>query len=252
MSDVRIMIVEDEGIVAMDIENTLRGLGYNVVGVESSGENALKKIVELNPDIILMDIMLKGEIDGIETYSRIKEIFDIPVVYLTAFGDSNTLIRAKLTEPYGYILKPFEENELYISIEMALYKFNMQQKIKASEAKYRSIVESLEFGIITTGIDKVVSDINKSGCKILNIDHSKAVGCDILDIFNVVDKEVRDIVSGPLSSIVNGNNENLKLNKSTILLDSGFELEIIYKAQLLMENGKIKGLLILFSVKDKV
>lgn len=247
MSDVRVMIVEDEGIVAMDIENTLRSLGYNVVCVESSGESALKKIVESNPDIILMDIMLKGELDGIETYSKIKENYDIPVVYLTAFGDSSTLSRAKLTEPYGYILKPFEENEIYISIEMALYKFKMQQKIKNSEAKYRNIVESLDAGIITTDVNKVVVDLNKSGAKILGIGNKDAVDKPILDIFNIVDNEIRLLIDGPLSSLINKENEEVGFTESKFLLDNGDEIKMLYKVQPLMEKNKIKGILIIFS-----
>ena len=248
MSDVRVMIVEDEGIVAMDIENTLRSLGYNVVCVESSGESALKKIVESNPDIILMDIMLKGELDGIETYSKIKENYDIPVVYLTAFGDSSTLSRAKLTEPYGYILKPFEENEIYISIEMALYKFKMQQKIKNSEAKYRNIVESLDAGIITTDVNKVVVDLNKSGAKILGIATKDALDKPILDVFNIIDNEIRLLIDGPLSSLINKDTEDIGFKESSFLLDNGNEVKMLYKVQPLMEKNKIKGILIVFSI----
>src|SRR5688572_9412146 len=123
---VQIMVVEDEKIVAKDIQNRLRNFGYSVPFIVSSGEEAIKKIEESQPDIVLMDIMLAGESDGIETAKMIRERFNIPVIYLTAYADDSTLDRAKISEPFGYILKPFEERELYTTIEMALYKHKME------------------------------------------------------------------------------------------------------------------------------
>ena len=104
------MVVEDEGIVAKDIQYTLKNLGYKVSGIATSGEDALTKIYSTAPDLILMDIKLKGEIDGIDVTERIRHNFDIPVVYLTAYVDNKTLGRAKKTMPYGYISKPFNRN----------------------------------------------------------------------------------------------------------------------------------------------
>ncbi len=116
----RILVVEDEHIVAMGIKKMLKSLGYTVTGVASSGEDAISKAESTFPDVVLMDIMLKGDMDGVEAAKEIRERFDVPVVYLTAYSDNKILERAKRTEPFGYIIKPFDEKDLYSSIEVAL------------------------------------------------------------------------------------------------------------------------------------
>lgn len=122
MTGAKILVVEDENIVALEIKKRLQKLGYVVPGVASTGEDAISKAEGILPDLVLMDIMLKGEIDGIHAAGEIRKRFNIPVVYLTAYSDEETLQRAKLTEPYGYILKPFEEDDLRTTIEIALYR----------------------------------------------------------------------------------------------------------------------------------
>ena len=123
-----VLLVEDERIVADDIANSLQNFGYTVCGVASSGADALKKVKETRPDLILMDIVLKGDTDGIETAHKVKSLFDIPVIYLTAHADDDTLARARVTEPYGYVIKPFQERELHAAVEMALHKHKMEKK----------------------------------------------------------------------------------------------------------------------------
>ena len=128
MSATQILIVEDEGIIAADIEDRLRRLGYEVAGWASTGEEALGAVAAKKPDLVLMDIMLKGETDGIEVARRIRLKYDVPVIYLTAYSDEAMLERAKLTEPFAYLLKPFSERELRANIEMALYKYRMERE----------------------------------------------------------------------------------------------------------------------------
>jgi len=128
MTGARILIVEDEKIVSEDIKDSLKNLGYDVAAVASSADEAMEKAAETRPDLVLIDIMLKGEMNGIGAAEQIRTRFDIPVVYLTAYADEKTLSRAKLTEPYGYILKPFEERELHTTIEIALYKHRMEKE----------------------------------------------------------------------------------------------------------------------------
>ena len=109
MAEAQVLVVEDDSIIAMDIKSRLQALGYAVSAVVFSGQEAIEKAAETQPDLVLMDIRLRGHMDGVEAAERIHTRFDIPVVYLTAHADESTLQRAKLTEPYGYILKPFEE-----------------------------------------------------------------------------------------------------------------------------------------------
>jgi CheY-like chemotaxis protein len=122
-----ILVVEDEHIVARDIKTMLEGLAYTAE-TAGSGEEALKKAADLRPDLILMDIVLKGDMDGIDAAALVRDRLQIPVIYLTAHADERTVQRAKLTAPYGYILKPFEERELYITIELALFRHGNETK----------------------------------------------------------------------------------------------------------------------------
>ena len=130
--DSNIIIVEDEIIVAADLKGRLENLGYNIVGISSTGCDAIKKTGETNPDLVLMDIMIKGDMDGIETAQKIRDLYDVPVIYLTAYFDDEILNRAKITEPFGYILKPFEDLRIQSAIEMAVYNHHMEQKLKNS------------------------------------------------------------------------------------------------------------------------
>jgi len=144
MAKFEILVVEDESIVAKDIQNSLKKLGYTVPTIVASGEKAIEEVEQSRPDLILMDIMLKGKINGIETANTIRTKYDIPVIFLTAYADEDTLSKAKISEPYGYIIKPFKEKELQTTIEMAIYKHEKNTKIKKEMNMYRSIVESKE------------------------------------------------------------------------------------------------------------
>lgn len=140
----KILIVEDESIVAFDLKRMLLNLNYDVLEIVSSGEKAIKRAVDEKPDLIIMDVMLNGPITGVEAAARIKGVINVPIVYLTAYADTETLKSAKVTEPYGYILKPFEEKVLLSTIEMAIYKNKMEEKLIASEKKYRLLAKELE------------------------------------------------------------------------------------------------------------
>ncbi len=144
MAKPKILIVEDENIVAKDIQNSLKKLGYLVPAIVSTGEKAIEEAQESRPDLILMDIMLKGDMTGIESANIIKERFDIPVIFLTAYADENTINKAKISEPYGYIIKPFKDNDLQTTIEMALYKHDRDINIKKERDLYHSIIENKE------------------------------------------------------------------------------------------------------------
>lgn len=144
MSKTNILIVEDESIVAKDIQHSLKKLGYTVVGMCSTGEDAIKTAEELKPDLVLMDIMLKGDMSGIEAAGQIREKYNIPIIYLTAYADESTLSKAKVSEPYGYIIKPFKEIDLHTSIEMAIYKHEKETDVKKERDFLYSIVENKE------------------------------------------------------------------------------------------------------------
>ena len=125
--DIKILVVEDESIIALNIKKKLKSFGYTVPALATTGEEAIKMAEITFPDLILMDVRLKGEMDGIQTAGEIRKNFDIPIVYLTAYSDDEILEKAKKTKPYGYIVKPFKANDLRSNIEMALYRHEMEK-----------------------------------------------------------------------------------------------------------------------------
>jgi PAS domain S-box-containing protein len=167
MEKVQILIVEDDTIIAMDLENQLKNLGYGVSAKVSYGKDAIQKAKENTPDLVLMDIVIKGEIDGIEAAEEIRTQFDIPVVFLTAFADKERIERAKLTMPFGYILKPFQDRDLKVTIEMALYVAKVDTKrkqaehdLRESEEKYRSMMEAMPDAVYICSPDFRVEYMN--------------------------------------------------------------------------------------------
>ncbi len=141
MPHVKLLIVEDEEIVAFDIEDILKSLGYEVSAIVASGEEAIAFCTTIKPDLVLMDIMLKGDMDGTQAAEEIKKNFNIPVIYLTAYGDTKTLDRAKTTEPFGYLVKPFEERELHTAIEIALFRHQAEERMRLALEKEKEISE---------------------------------------------------------------------------------------------------------------
>ena len=162
MSKPRILIAEDERIVAEDIKRTLEKFGYSISSITYSGEETVKKAQEEKPDLMLMDIVLEGEIDGIEAARQIRERLFIPVVYLTAFADDRLLMRAKITEPYSYLLKPFEDRELYAAIEMALSKHAIEMKLIESEEFALSLLTNSPNPIIVINPDTSIRYVNSA------------------------------------------------------------------------------------------
>lgn len=140
--EAKILIVEDEGIVAKDIQQTLVKLGYSVIGICPEGEKAIEKALELKPDLILMDIMLRGKMTGIDTAAQIHQNYSVPIIYLTAYADKDTLSKAKITQPHGYIIKPFKEVDIRTAVEIALYKHKKETKVKKERDLYYSIIKS--------------------------------------------------------------------------------------------------------------
>ena len=192
MINKQILVVEDELVVAENIQDRLESLGYSVPAVVSTGEEAVQKARELQPDLILMDIKLEGEMDGVEAANQIWQRFNIPVIYLTAYGDDQTLQRAKITEPYGYILKPFEIRELHSNIEMALYKHRIESKLRDKEEWLSTVLESIGDAVIAVDKEEYITFINPIAETLTGWKQKDALGKPLKTVFNIISEKTRN------------------------------------------------------------
>lgn len=200
MNDTRIMIVEDERIVAKDLQFRLQGLGYQVAAMASEGHDAIDKAGATRPNLVLMDIRLENGMDGIEAAEQIRNELDIPVVFLTAYADQATLARAKITEPFGYILKPFEERELQSTIEIALYRHKAEQKLRDSERRYRSLVDNSQGLIWTHDLDGKILSMNPAAARLLGYEPREIVGHALSDFMPIEHHAALDLYLARISA----------------------------------------------------
>ena len=163
MSSAKILVVEDESIVAKDIAETLKSQGYDVPAIALSGEEAIQKTEAIRPDLVLMDIVLKGEVDGIEAAEQIRDRFDIPVVYLTAYADNEIVKRARITGPFGYIIKPFEARELRTNIEMALYRHKAEEAVRRSKQQWETTFNAMSDWVVLIDVGSRILRTNRIG-----------------------------------------------------------------------------------------
>jgi PAS domain S-box-containing protein len=198
MESAQILVVEDEGIVAWHLAQRLQGLGHTVPMVVASGPEAVRQAAAIRPDLVLMDIHLYGEMDGIEAAAQIRAQSDIPVVYLTAYADEPTLERAKVTEPFGYVLKPFEERELQITIEMALYKHRMERRLREREQWLATILTSIGEAVLATDLQGRVTFMNPAAEALTGWKQEDALGRAITDVCSLNDETAQRPLEHPV------------------------------------------------------
>ena len=192
MAKAKILIVEDEAITAKDLQDRLKELGYDAPAIAASGEEAIKKAEEIKPDLVLMDIILKGDMDGIEAAEQIRDRFDIPVVYVTAYIDEERLKKTKITEPYGYIIKPFEDKELRPAIEMALDRHKLEKALRTAEQDWRNSFNSLEDVMLIIDRDYNIENINEIGLKLLGKSKEEVIGQKCYQVISGADSPGED------------------------------------------------------------
>lgn len=247
MSKVRILIVEDQMITATDIQGILIRFGYEVVGIVSSGKKAIEKAAKGKVDLVLMDIVLKGSMDGIEAAEQIWSRFDIPIVYLTAFADQNTLKRAMITEPYGYILKPFEERELQTNIEIALYKHRMERELRKSRQWYATTLNSIGDAVIATDTQGMVTFMNPVAERLTGWSNEDAIGCSLKEIFRIINEETRLPVELPVTKVLREESVVGLANHTVLVAKNGTEIPIDDSAAPIKDDkGVMLGVIMVF------
>ncbi|MGE4537676.1 MAG: HD domain-containing phosphohydrolase [Desulfovibrio sp.] len=194
----RVLIVEDEAVVALDLTKRLSQLGYVVYGPADSGEEALRLARELSPDVVLMDIVLDGAMDGVDTAGRIREEQAMPVVFLTAHTDPETLRRAGAAGPYGYIIKPFEDRELAAALDIALYKSRMERRLRENEQWTSMTLRHLGEGVITADPEGLVRFANPMAESLLGVSAARLLGRDLATLYKTRrDTGEGDLTDGP-------------------------------------------------------
>ena len=235
MSKTKIIVVEDESIVAKDIQNTLIKLGYDVPSTASNAESALEIIDSEKPDLVFLDIKLKGDVDGIQIAENIKANYNIPVIFLTSYVDKPTLERAKITEPYGYIVKPFNESDLQSTVEMALYKFGKDQETKEDKDRFESALSGVDEGIIICDSDCNVNYLNTKAENLIGNTIDKASGKNVFTLIEFNDGSTK-ADAGYVSK---------SLEKNRIYEISNTDLSFI------KDNKKMKSDITLSEVQDE-
>ncbi len=215
MSKTRILVVEDESIVAKDIQRTLEKLGYEVPATASSAASAFEKLEEIEPDLVFLDVKLKGDQDGVHIAEHIKDRYDIPVIFLTSFIDQDTIDRAKVTEPYGYLVKPFNEGDLKTTVEMALFKFSKDRELRLSEQRLSNALGKIENAVFVTDQDLRLNYINEKALSICGgLSGMDSIGLDIYSLIGIEKEGGVSITKDDL--------------KSTVLRDNVFSLSNAY------------------------
>ncbi|MCZ2078580.1 MAG: response regulator [Bryobacterales bacterium] len=194
----QILIVEDEGLIAADIQRRLERLGYSVPAIARSGEEALDWARSRKFDLVLMDIRLNGEMDGIAAAQALKVEFETPVVYITAHADQETINRAKLTEPFGYILKPIGEAELRSTVQISLYKHEMERRLRASEAWLSATLRSVGEGLIATDTEGEIVFMNPVAEHLTGWSNADAHGRPLMDVLRLVEESTRATAKNPI------------------------------------------------------
>ena len=251
MAGLKILVVEDERIVARDLQTILTRLGYAVPVVVASGEEALRAVADHSPDLVLMDIRLSGGMDGIRAAQAIRDSARIPVVYLTAFSDVETLKRARVTEAYGYILKPVDEKDLQGAIEIARYRHLMDGKLRQSEERLVATLRSIADGVVATDGTGSIIFLNPAAEQLTGWRSEEAAWKAVSAVVDVIDEQTRQPAPGLLASIRDGTGGVVR---GLVLVDrQGNETAIeIDAAPMKDDRGEIAGgVLVLRDVSDR-
>ena len=247
MTPARILVVEDDRVVARDIEQQLSRIGHVVVATTARGEDALALARNSQPDLVLMDIRLEGTLDGIDAAQQVREHCHIPVVFLTAYADDNTVQRASLTEPFGYLLKPFEDSQLRTVIEMALYKHAAERRLRESERRFVTTLSSIGDAVIATDEQTRITFMNPVAEALTGWPQGDAAGRPLAEVFRIVNEETRQTVEDPAAKVLRLGTVVGLANHTVLLARDGREVQIDdCGSPIIDDHGGITGAVLVF------
>lgn len=243
----RILVVEDETIVATDVQECLEHLGYAVPAIAASGEEAITKANELRPDLVLMDIRLRGEIDGIQAAEQIWDVLKIPIVYATGYSDRHTLSRTTGTAAFGYVLKPLEERELHVAIETALQRFRLDTELKQREEWLATILNSIGDGVIVADTQGRVKFLNPAAEGLTGWPQQDAIGQRVTDVLHIVNEQTGARVPSPINQALDTGSIVYLANHTLLISRTGTVLPIADSvAPFRDEQGTVTGVVLVF------
>lgn len=232
----RVLIVEDEGVVALSLQSVLTKMGYTIVGIAITGDEAIKLTRDMHPDVILMDIRIKGDKDGIQTTEKINEFSDVPVIYLTAYADDETVKRAIKTRSQSYLVKPYNPRELYSNIEFAIYKRKLKDMVGTAR-------ENLELLLTKVADASVIIDLNdhivfsNSASEVLSGYKSEDMaGKNFFDLFNLNVSQKGDAQDTTMTRVLSLNAINYLPSVATMTPKSGKLRTVAIRTGLIREE----------------
>lgn len=247
MAAARILIVEDDRVVARDIAQQMTSAGHTVVGMTTTGEEALTMAAETAPDLVLMDVRLEGELDGIDAARLVRENLNLPVVFLTAYADEETVRRATVTEPFGYVLKPFDDTQLRTVVEMALYKHAAEQRLRESEQRYAVTLSSIGDAVIATDRASCINFINPVAEALTGWPRSEALGRPLVDVFRVINETTRAPAEDPVAAVLAAGCIVGLANHTVLVARDGQEIAIDDSGSPIIDDrGEIRGVVLVF------
>jgi PAS domain S-box-containing protein len=235
-----ILVVEDERIIALNLKENLESLGYSVVAIAASGEKAVEKATQLHPDLVLMDIRLQGNLDGIQAAQQIWENLSIPVIYVTGHSDQSTLERAKITAPFGYILKPVKERELYVAIETARERYEREQLLSA-------VLKGMGDGVIVVDREHRIQFLNRVAQSLTGWQQDEARAKEWTEVFNLINEQTQQPVDDVVTSALQQDTTVYLVNPTLLISKNGTTIPIGDSAAPIKDNKGVNvGVVLVF------
>lgn len=242
-----ILVVEDEIIIAEDLAGKLRQIGYEVAHICRSGEEAVEKAERLRPDLVLMDIHLEGRLDGVDAAETIRQRFDLPTIFLTAHADAATFGRAKLTQPFGYILKPFNEQVLSIQLELALFKHRAERELRNQREWLRVTLNSIADAVLATDTDGRVTFLNPLAASLLGWEAAEAEGKLASEVVHLIHEQTGEELADPVAQVLGERRGVALSNHAALLTRDGQRVPVEDSAAPILDGaGQVIGVVAVF------